>query len=50
MPTLSVIILLVALVLPPVAFAEIQTFIATHSYILGDRDSKEDVATKDHDE
>ncbi|TKB85282.1 MAG: sel1 repeat family protein [Nitrospira sp.] len=42
MPALSVIILLVALVLPPIAFAEIQTFTAAHTYILGDRDSKAD--------
>jgi len=48
MRALSVITLLAARVLPPVAFAEIQTFTATHTYILGDRDSKEDVATKDH--
>ena len=42
MHALSVIILLAALVLPTVAFAEIQTFTATHTYILGDHDSKDD--------
>ena len=36
------IILLTALILPTVAFAEIQTFTATHTYILGDHDSKDD--------
>jgi hypothetical protein len=40
--------LLAALVLPPVALAEVQTFTATHTYILGDHDSKENPATKDH--
>ena len=48
MRALSFIILLTALILPAVAFAEVQTFTATHTYILGDHDSKEDVATKDH--
>ena len=38
----SVIILLAALVLPPVASAELQTFTTTHTYILGDHDSKDD--------
>ena len=42
MRTLSVIILLAALVLSTVAFAEIQTFVAMHTYILGDHDSKDD--------
>ena len=42
MRTLSIIILLAALILPTVAFAEIQTFTATHTYILGDHDSKDD--------
>ena len=42
MRTLSVMILLVALVLPTVAFAEIMTFSATHTYIMGDHDSKDD--------
>src|SRR5213593_3135971 len=37
-----VIILLAALVLPTAAFAEVQTFTATHTYILGDHDSKDD--------
>ncbi|TKB69563.1 MAG: sel1 repeat family protein [Nitrospira sp.] len=38
----SVIILWAALVLPTAAFAEIQTFTATHTYILGDHDSKDE--------
>jgi TPR repeat protein len=38
----SVIILLAALVLPPVVFAEIKTFTATHTYIMGAHDSKDD--------
>ena len=42
MRALSVITLLAALVLTTVAFAEIQTFTATHTYILGDHDSKDD--------
>jgi TPR repeat protein len=42
MRALSVITLLVVLFLPTVAFAEIQTFTATHTYILGDHDSKDD--------
>ena len=42
MRSLFIIILLVALVLPTLAFAEIQTFTATHTYILGDHDSKDD--------
>jgi hypothetical protein len=50
MRALFVTILLTALVLPTASFAEVQTFTATHTYILGDHDSKEDVATKDHDE
>ncbi|RPH81426.1 MAG: sel1 repeat family protein [Nitrospiraceae bacterium] len=37
-----VIILLTAFVLPPLASAEVQTFTATHTYILGDHDSKDD--------
>jgi uncharacterized protein len=40
MGALFVMTLLAALVLPPVAFAEIQTFTATHTYILGDDDSR----------
>jgi hypothetical protein len=48
MLALVVMTLLAALVLPTVAFAEIQTFTSTHTYILGDHDSKDDVATKDH--
>ena len=42
MRTFSVIVLLSAFVLPTVAFAEIQTFTATHTYTLGDHDSKDD--------
>lgn len=42
MRTIFVIFLLTALVSPRVASAEIQTFTATHTYILGDRDSKDD--------
>jgi TPR repeat protein len=38
----SVIVLLTALILPTVAFAEIKTFTATHTYVLGDHDSKDD--------
>lgn len=41
MRALSAIILLAALVLPTVALAEVQTFTATHTYILGDHDSKD---------
>ena len=40
MRALSVIILLTALILPAVAFAEIQTFTTTHAYVLGDDDSR----------
>ena len=42
MRTFSLIVLLSAFVLPTVAFAEIQTFTATHTYTLGDHDSKDD--------
>ena len=42
MRTIFVIFLLTALVFPRVASAEIQTFTATHTYILGDHDSKDD--------
>ena len=42
MRVLSVITLMAVLVLPPVVFAEVQTFTATHTYILGDHDSKDD--------
>ena len=48
MRALSVIILLTSLILPTAAFAEVQTFTATHPYILGDHDSEENPATKDH--
>ena len=41
MRVLSVITLMAVLVLPPVVFAEVQTFTATHTYILGDHDSKD---------
>ena len=43
MRVLSVIVLLTALILPAVAFAEVQTLTATHTYILGDHGSKDDV-------
>ena len=42
MRALSVIVLLAVFVLPTVASAEIQTFTATHTYVLGDHDSKDD--------
>jgi TPR repeat protein len=42
----SVIILLAVLVLPTAAFAEVQTFTATHTYILGDHDSKDDASQR----
>jgi|CXWL01.1.fsa_nt_gi TPR repeat protein len=42
MHLLSVIILLTALISPALSFAEVQTFTATHTYILGDHDSKDD--------
>jgi TPR repeat protein len=42
MRALSVMTLLAALILPTVAPAEVQTFTATHTYILGDHDSKDD--------
>ena len=42
MRTLTVMTILAVLILPPVVFAETQTYTATHTYILGDRDSKED--------
>jgi len=40
MRVLSVITILAALVLPITAFADTQTFIVTHTYILGDDDSR----------
>ena len=46
MRAFSVIILLAALVLPAVAFAEVQTFTATHTYILGDDDSRNSARQK----
>jgi len=42
MRALFVIILLATLLLPTLAVAEVQTFTATHTYILGDHDSKDD--------
>ncbi len=42
MRSLFVIALLALLVLPTAASAEVQTFTATHTYILGDHDSKDD--------
>src|SRR5712692_4554404 len=42
MRALSVITLLTALILPTGAFAEVQTITATHTYILGDNDSRND--------
>lgn len=42
MRAFSVITLLAILFLPAGASAEVQTFIATHTYILGDHDSKDD--------
>jgi len=50
MDVLFAIILLAALVLPTVAFAEVQTFSATHIYIPSDNDSNEHEPTEDHDE
>jgi hypothetical protein len=43
MRTLTVIILLAALILPTIALAEVQTFAATYTHVLGDHDSKDDV-------
>lgn len=42
MRVISVITLLATLVLPTATFAEVQTFTATHTYSLGDHDSKDD--------
>ena len=42
MRALSIITLLTIFVLPIVVFAENQTFTASHTYILGDHDSKDD--------
>jgi len=50
MRALPVIIRLTALILPTVAFAEIQTFTAMHTYNLDDHDNKKGVATKDRHE
>jgi len=43
MRALAVMTILATLVFPIVALAEVQTFTATHIYILGDHDSKDDV-------
>jgi hypothetical protein len=43
---LSVIVLLTALILSTVALAEVQTFTATHTYILGDDDSRNSARQK----
>ena len=42
MRALSFITLLAAFILPTGAFAEVQTITATHTYILGDNDSRND--------
>lgn len=42
MRVLFVMALLTALIFPAGTFAEIQTFTATHTYVLGDHDSKDD--------
>ena len=42
MRALSVITILATLILPTSALAEVQTIIATHTYILGDNDSRND--------
>ena len=42
MRALSVITLLAALILPTGAFAEVQTITATHTYMMGDNDSRND--------
>ena len=42
MRTFSVIALSTVLIFPTVVFAEIQTLTATHTYIMGDHDSKDD--------
>jgi hypothetical protein len=42
MRVLSVIVLLTALILPVVAVAEVQTLTATHTYVMGDNDSRND--------
>jgi hypothetical protein len=42
MRALSVISLLAALIVPTGAFAEVQTITATHTYIPGDNDSRND--------
>src|SRR5438552_16204121 len=42
MRALSVMTLLAVLILPTVVCAEVQTFTTTHTYIMGDHDSKDD--------
>jgi hypothetical protein len=42
MRALSVITLLASLILPKGALSEVQTITATHKYILGDNDSRND--------
>jgi TPR repeat protein len=46
MRALSVITIMAALVLPTAAFAEIQTFTTTHTYVLGDDDSRNSARQK----
>jgi hypothetical protein len=46
MRALSVIILLAAIVLSTAAFAEVQTFTTTHTYVLGDDDSRNSARQK----
>ena len=46
MRALSVITLLASLVLPTVVFAEIQTFTTTHTYVMGDDDSRNSARQK----
>jgi hypothetical protein len=48
MCALPVIILLTALILPTVAFPEVQTFTIMHTYMLDDHDSNQDVAPRGH--
>jgi len=46
--TIALVLSIICLALPAWASDQVQTFTATHTYILSDRDSKDDVATKDH--
>ena len=43
MRVLSVIVLLTTLNFPTIAIAEVKTITATHTYVMGDHESKEDV-------